>query len=160
MRLKSASAMVFVACLAGSSAVAQQKDEVAELAAAYCAAAILYDETAAEALMSDDLRAAIATARAVSDAYALANPGDKPPLGDGLALTAYQDGRQSCTAEAVTESGAVLVYVPGSDPSSAWRDRIEVTRAADGRLVIADIVYAPDYMSRFSTWLVEVAKIE
>jgi hypothetical protein len=151
---------VVAGLLSGTTAKAQNPVTAETLAVEFCAAAMMFDEAAAEALMTPALRDMVADARAVSDAYAAQYPDDKPPLGDGLALMAYQDAPESCTPEVVTETGAVLIYAPAVEPSAVWRDRLEFTRDAEGRLFISDIVYAPDYMTRFSTWLTEITAVE
>jgi hypothetical protein len=160
MKSKHVGLSFVAALLAGTSAMAQTPGAAETLATEFCAAAMMFDEVAAETLMTPDLRQVIAAARVVSDAYAAANPGDKPPFGDGLALMAYQDAPESCIPEEVTETGAVLAYAPAVDPSAVWRDRIEFIADADGRLLISDIVYAPDYTRRFSTWLTDITIIE
>jgi hypothetical protein len=127
------------------------------MALSFCAAVSSRNEAAAEALMTPDLQAAIARLRASDARFRLAYPGDKPPLGDGLRLTAFPDGLESCTPETVTADGVDLVYAPGSDPSAIWRDRLVLVAAPGGGVLVADVLYAPDRMSRFSDWLEEAA---
>lgn len=130
---------------------------VQRLAEAFCAAVRASDEAAAEALMTPALRDGIAALRVANAAFIAENPGDKPPLGNGLRLTAYQDYPESCTPEAVTDVGAVLVYQPAGVTDGAWRDRLEVEAAPDGQPLVSDILYAPDLTDRFSSWLVVTA---
>jgi hypothetical protein len=127
---------------------------VQRLAETFCAAVRASDEAAAEALMTPALREAIAALREANDAFLAANPGEKPPLGNGLRLTAYQDYPESCTPEAVTEAGADLVYQPAGVTDGAWRDRLEVNMGPEGEPSVSDILYAPDLRDRFSDWLV------
>jgi hypothetical protein len=130
---------------------------VQRLAETFCAAVRASDEAAAEALMTPALREGIAALRVANEAFLAANPGDKPPLGNGLRLTSYQDYPESCTPEAVTEAGAVLVYQPAGVTDGAWRDRLEVVTGPDGQPLLSDILYAPDLTDRFSDWLVVTA---
>jgi hypothetical protein len=139
----------------GSTAGATPAAEV--VAQTFCKAVSLADEAAAEALMTPGLQAAIARLRAADARFRLAYPGDKPPLGDGLRLTAFPDGLASCTPEMVTKDSVDLVYAPGSDPAATWRDRLVLVAAPDGGVLVADILYAPDQSSRFSDWLLEAA---
>lgn len=139
------------------ASVAAAAPDPASLAAQFCDAVRAGDEAQAEALMSPDLQAAIARLRVADAAFRKAYPGDKPPLGDGLRLTAFPDGLESCIPEAVTAQSADLVYAPGSDPSAPWRDRLVLLAAPDGGVLVADILYAPDQTARFSDWLAETA---
>jgi hypothetical protein len=154
MRLLSSCGLL--ACLAAPVQAADPA-EVQRLAEAFCAAVRASDEAAAEALMSPPLREGIAALRIANEAFLAANPGEKPPLGNGLRLTAYQDYPESCTPEAVTEAGAELLYQPAGATDGAWRDRLAVADGPDGKPVIADILYAPDLAERFSDWLVVTA---
>lgn len=149
---------ILVAVLAASTVVpALAGPAVDAVARAFCEAVRLSDEAAAEALMTPDLQAAIARLRLSDAAFREAHPGEKPPLGDGLRLTAFPDGLQSCTPEAVTPDSAGLVYAPGIDPSSQWRDRLVLVTAPDGGVLVADILYAPDQTTGFAAWLEEAA---
>jgi hypothetical protein len=124
---------------------------------AFCNAVRASDEPAAEALMTPDLQAAILRLRAADASFRATWPEDKPPLGDGLRLTAFPDGLDSCTPEAATAEGVDLVYAPGGDPGATWRDRLVLVAAPDGGLLVADVLYAPDRTARFSDWLAEAA---
>lgn len=144
-----------LAGLVASTAVAES--DPASLARQFCDAVRSSDEALAETLMSPDLQAAIARLRAADAEFRIAYPGDKPPLGDGLRLTTYPDGLDSCTPVAVTADSADLVYAPGSDPSATWQDRLVLMTTPDGGVLVADILFAPDQTARFSDWLSEVA---
>jgi hypothetical protein len=142
-----------LAGLVASMAAAEPNPE--SFALRFCEAVRSSDEALAEALMSPDLQAAIARLRVADAEFRIAYPGDKPPLGDGLRLTAYPDGLDTCTPIAVTADSADLVYVPGSDPSATWQDRLVLMATPDGGVLVADILYAPDQTARFSDWLSE-----
>jgi hypothetical protein len=145
-----------LACLAAPVHAADPAG-VLRLAEDFCTAVRASDEAAAEALMTPALRDGIAALRVANEAFMAANPGEKPPLGNGLRLTAYQDYPESCTPEAVSETGADLVYQPAGVTDGAWRDRLEVVAGPEGEALISDILYAPDLTERFSDWLVVTA---
>ena len=150
----SLSALALAGLVASMAAAEPNTDS---LALRFCEAVRSSDEALAETLMNPDLQAAIARLRLADAEFRIAYPGDKPPLGDGLRLTAYPDGLDSCTPVAVTADSADLVYVPGSDPSATWQDRLVLMATPDGGVLVADILYAPDRTARFSDWLSEVA---
>ena len=149
--------MGFLLAFLAAPAQASDTADVQRLAEAFCAAVRAGDEAAAEALMLPTLRKGIDALRVANDAFLLAYPGDKPPLGNGLRLTAYQDYPESCIPETVTRDGAVLVYQPAGVIGGAWRDRLEVAPGPDGRPLVSDILYAPDLAQRFSDWLAVTA---
>ncbi|MCX7299754.1 MAG: hypothetical protein NTX73_05125 [Rhodobacterales bacterium] len=149
--------LITLTILGATTAQAQDTTTAEALALEYCAAAIRFDEGAAENLMTPALRDLIAQARAANDAFLKKYPGDKPPLGDGLPLTGYQDATESCVPESVTETSAVLIYAPASSPSDIWRDQIEFEAQADGTLAVSDILYAPDLTQRFSAVMTGIA---
>ena len=146
--------------LAGLAAAAEEAaaaPDPASLARQFCDALRAGDQAGAEALMSAELQAAIARLRKADADYRIAYPQDKPPLGDGLRLTAFPDGLESCTPETVSAESADLVFAPGSDPSATWRDRLVLVATPDGGVLVADILYAPDQTARFSDWLADAA---
>lgn len=145
-----------LAGLAASAAAAAAPDP-ASLARQFCDALRAGDPAGAEALMTAELQVAIARLREADADYRIAYPQDKPPLGDGLRLTAFPDGLESCTPETVSAESADLVFAPGSDPSATWRDRLILVATPDGGVLVADILYAPDQTARFSDWLADAA---
>jgi hypothetical protein len=155
MRLVHTLIVLALAGLTASRAAAEP--DPASLALQFCDAMRAGDEAEAEALLSPDLQAAIARLRVADAEFRKAYPDDKPPLGDGLRLTAFPDGLESCTPKAVTPQSVDLVYAPGSDPSATWTDRLVLLAAPDGGVMVADILYAPDRTARFSDWLTESA---
>ncbi len=146
--------VLVLAGVTGSAALAQ---DAAGLALRFCDAVRQSSEPAAEALMTPDLQDAIARLRAADADYRRAHPEEKPPLGDGLRLTAFPDGLESCRPEAAGPSGVDLVYAPGSDPAATWRDRLVLVPGPEGGVLIADILYSPDFATRFSDWLSDAA---
>lgn len=127
-----------------------------QLARAFCAAVRSGNEAAAEALMTPELQTAIAALRVADDAFRAAQPDEKPPLGDGLRLTAFPDQPESCTPDEVTSGSVVLTYVPAGAADGLWRDQLLLVPVGKD-LKVADILYAPDGTYRFSRWLAESA---
>jgi hypothetical protein len=121
---------------------------------AFCAAVRASDEAAAEELMTAELQSAVAELRASDAAFRNASPTEKPPLGDGLRLTAFPDYPESCTVSEATSESVVLTYAPAGAPDAIWRDQLLLV-PVDGALRIADILYAPDGTYRFSSWLAD-----
>jgi hypothetical protein len=146
-------ALTAALALPAAALPARAGSDPAALAAAFCVTVRAGDETAAEALMTPELRAGIVRLRAADAAFRAIYPGDKPPLGDGLRLTGYVDYPESCAAEEAGPAGAVLVYAPAGAPADVWRDRLVFAPGPDGTPRIADILYAPDQTARFSDWL-------
>jgi hypothetical protein len=106
-----------------------------------------------EALMTPALRFAITHLRRADAAFQAAHPGEKPPQGNGLRLTAFQDYPESCTPEAVGDSGAVRLCQPAGIAGGVWRDRLKVVIGPDGTPMVSDILFAPDLTDCFSDWL-------
>lgn len=78
----------------------------------FCISSLGNDMAPVEALLTPDLSAAIAEAYAVSDAHAAANPGDKPPMGDGVPWRSWQDYADGCTVSAgLTEADHATVEI-------------------------------------------------
>jgi hypothetical protein len=71
----------------------------------FCVARIGNDMGPVTGILSAELTDDIARAQAVNDEWAKANPGDKPPLGDGIPWQSWPDYAPSCTVGDVTESG-------------------------------------------------------
>lgn len=129
--------------------------EPKQLGLDFCRAVQANAEPGAEALMSPALQAAVARLRSVDAAFRKANPGEKPPLGDGLRLVSFPDGLESCVPTVETPMRIDLAYAPKGDPAHGWHDRLLLARGPGGRLVISDIVYNQNDAQRFSAWLAE-----
>ncbi len=77
-----------------------------------------------EAIITPGLKKAIAKADALDAAYEKKNPGEKPPLGDGLPWQSSPDYSAKCTADA---------------PSSTAKEaRVSITYAFDGAPSVTD----------------------
>lgn len=128
------------------------------MVAAWCAAVMSLDEGAATALMSPDLQQDVAFARTASDAFAAAHPDEKPPLGDGLPLTAFADRVVDCAASDVGPGGALMTFTAGGGGTATWTDAIEFVPGPDGKLMIGDVLYAPERVVRLSDALTAIAE--
>jgi len=151
----SAAAMLLLGGCATGPAEMGQAQAIGE---DFCAAALQRDETRAERLMTSSLRAAVADLRRFDTAWRTRNPGEKPPLGDGLRLTAWQDSAESCVPGAVTAGSVTLAYVPNMAPDAKWEDRLELVRGPDGRLMVGDIHYDPAVGGSFRRWVAEMRR--
>ncbi len=134
-----------IALVLTALAVPAAADEPAtQLAEAFCAARLAYDEEAIRALLSADLLDLIARAEEVDARIAAAEPDEKPPLGDGIPYTSYWDAPESCTPGAVinhaTASSVEVVYSYAGEPDWGWTDRLVVVPVED-RLAIDDVLF-------------------
>jgi hypothetical protein len=143
-----AAALGLAACSAGTA-------EAERIGTAFCAAVTARDAVAATALMTPQLQAQIARLRAFDLRFRAKRPGDKPPLGDGLRLTAFPDAVTGCRVEAETALTVVVAYVPAGVPDGGWRDRLLLVRNAEGDLQVGDIAFAGDNRVRLRGWLNE-----
>ncbi|MFZ4689135.1 MAG: hypothetical protein ACOYLS_07845 [Polymorphobacter sp.] len=125
------------------------------LGTAFCAAVVAHDESAATALMTPAVQAQIRSLRAFDADFRRQRPGDKPPLGDGLRLTAFPDAVTGCRVTTENPLQIVLHYAPAGAPNDGWRDRLLLVKSADGRLQIGDIAFGSDNRVRLRGWLAE-----
>jgi hypothetical protein len=131
--------------------------EVQALGARFCAAVMAGDEDAAVALMSAELRQEVAALRAADAGWRARHPGEKPPLGDGLRLAAWQDAPGRCAPEAPGADRVVLAYAPASAPADVWRDTLVVGRQG-GRAVITDIRWEPRTGGTLRGWIAQARR--
>jgi len=131
-----------VLCLA-APALAQMEafGDATALAGAYCTAARADDQAQLRALASPDLLALIERAEAADATFAAANPGDKPPLGDGIPWRSVPDAITGCDVMGVrgTPDGTEVLLM-FSLPDALISDRLRVV-ATDGQFRIDDVIY-------------------
>lgn len=144
--------------VAGCATGPAELEQAQAIGAEFCASAVKRDEVRAERLMTSSLRAALADLRRFDAAWRTRNPGEKPPLGDGLRLTAWPDSPESCVPGAVTAGSVVLTYVPNMAPAERWEDRLELVRGPDGRLMVGDIRFDADVGGSFRQWISETRR--
>jgi hypothetical protein len=78
----------------------------------FCIAGLGNDMAPVEGLLSDDLKTVVDMAWEQNTAFELANPGDKPPLGDGLPWRTYPDYADGCTVgEGVMERESATIAI-------------------------------------------------
>jgi hypothetical protein len=86
-----------------------EPEQIAEI---FCIGSVGNNMAPVEALFSPELQALVAEAWEKNAAYEAANPGDKPPLGDGLPWRTWPDYADGCTAgEGVAEREMAVVAV-------------------------------------------------
>jgi hypothetical protein len=84
----------------------------------FCIGSLGNDMAPVEALLSNELKTAVAEAWKKNAAYEAANPGDKPPLGDGLPWRTWPDYADGCTVGEGTverEEATVVIDYTFSD---------------------------------------------
>lgn len=145
MRLRAV--LIAFALAFGGVAEAHAADTPESVAAAFCAARLDPDETAYGPLLTPSLNALIAAAWAKNEAFEKANPGDKPPLGDGIQFQAYPDQSPVCRAGAVALGPASttvdIEHVFPDIENADWTDRLVLLPEGD-RLLIDDVLYGPE----------------
>lgn len=130
------------------------------LVADYCVAVQKSDEAAAVAMMAPALQEAVAAARRANDQFAANHPDEKPPLGDGLRLSAFPDVPESCMPEAIDESSVTIEYRPLGSAEGAWRDRLILVPDGAGGVQIGDIEFGLSDADTLSLWLSQAAEAE
>lgn len=156
-------AIILLAPLAAVPVLGQEGPTIltpAQIGQIFCLGRIGNDMAPVEGLLTPDLGDVIAQAWARNDAWAAANPGDKPPLGDGIPWQAWQDYAPRCTARSASyemdEARVWLDYVfpetpraeftdtlhlkliPGPDGWNVWRiDNVSFASGSDLRAALA-----------------------
>lgn len=144
--------MLIVPALLLQAAANDPQGDAAAIAGAFCGAVASGEQDAAIALLTDTLRAKVATARAI-DAMIPKAAGEKGPLGDGLPLTGEPDAVGSCRVEEAAAHSVRVIYTFDGTPAANWFDRLVLRqRMEDGRSRIADVHYG-DSGKGLSAWL-------
>jgi hypothetical protein len=94
----------------------------------FCLSRIGNDEAVLDGILTADLKAAIADAWAKDEAWETANPGEKPPLGDGIPWAAWPDYASECTVGLVslmkTDARVEISYSFPEDPAANFTDTL------------------------------------
>ena len=143
------------AMLFGCTTVQIGNSDVEAVAKSYCVAMIANDEAKAEMLLSDSLRLAITKARETNRLFEAAHPGDKPPLGDGLPLTAYTDQPSKCTPTNMRDGSVTLRYELAYGPEADWQDKL-IFETSTGGAKIADVLFGPEHKHTLSQALATI----
>jgi hypothetical protein len=105
-----------------------------KIGAMFCRARQAGDTSTIERLTTPALLAAIAHAQAVSDAFLIASPGEKPPLGDGVPWQAHPDRADRCTPGEPVVDGMTariaIAYDFAEQPDAAWIDTLVLVLTA------------------------------
>jgi len=100
----------------------------------FCLSRTGNDMAPAEALLTAPLAGAIAAAWARNDAWAAGNPGDKPPLGDGIPWQAWPDYASECRPGLVTlmrsDARVEIAYAFSDAPEAGFVDTLVLRRVA------------------------------
>lgn len=154
--------LVGAALVAGVvAAPAQETDEHLVLGSLFCQLRANGGEQPVRYLLTKALLDAIDAAYATSDAWEKANPGDKPPLGDGIPFQSFPDVADGCgpTKSAVVDGVPMIdiSYTFKAYPDADYADRI-VVRNENGRPLIDDVLYQTnDYKSGLREILADIA---
>lgn len=155
MTISRSRAVVLLPALALAACIGRTDLQSEALARQFCAAVLKGDEAAAVALMTPDLQVQVAQMRKLDADWRERNPDQKPPLGDGLRLTAWQDAPGTCTPGPPGRYRIELSYSPASAPADRWRDTLILVRVA-GDLKVADIEFDPKSGGSLRGWVNEV----
>ena len=108
-------------------AIALSPTQVGEV---FCLSRLGNDLGPIEGLLTPELAAAIAEAERKNVAWEKANPGDKPPLGDGIPWAAWPDHAPGCAAGEpsymMDEASIAIAYGFPDAPEADYRDRLEL----------------------------------
>ena len=123
---------VLPALLLAGAAESQQPITLtpAQVGEMFCLSRLGNDPQAIEGLLTADLKSAIAEAEKRDAAWATANPGDKPPLGDGIPWQAWQDYAPHCTVGDTTlmmdEASVAIAYDFPDAPEARFTDTLKL----------------------------------
>lgn len=135
MRHRTAVAILPLVLLASLPAQAQMitisPEQIGQI---FCIGSLGNDMAPVEALLTPDLSAAIAAANAASEAYEAANPGDKPPMGDGVPWRSWPDYADGCTVSAGTveadRATVIINYSFAAEASANYSDTLQLKPVA------------------------------
>jgi len=118
------------------------------------------DDKAMQGILSRDLRGLWKTAMTMNDTWARLNPGEKPPLGDGIQTQAYPDFAPGCELvepfAGQGEKRTVTVHRSFTDHAAPdWEDELDLI-SEDGSWVIDDIHFGPHYKDSLRAGLKDV----
>ena len=98
----------------------------------FCLSRTGNDEAVLDGILTSELKTAIADAWAKDDAWETANPGEKPPLGDGIPWQAWPDYATECNVGLVTlmktYAKVEINYVFADDAEANFTDTLLLKR--------------------------------
>lgn len=159
MRLPAVLAAIVGTALA-SPALAQSDDHFL-LGTFFCQMRANGAERPVRFLLTKAMLEAIDAAEVASEKYEAANPGDKPPLGDGIPFQSFPDVADSCAPSAAKADGQTvsidIAYTFKATPDANFTDRL-VVKEENGRPLIDDVLYGSDaYKSSLRQVLADIA---
>ncbi len=139
--------MTMLVAFAASEAKAQGKSDHLVLGQLFCDLRKDNAEVPVRYLLTEELLKQIDAAEAASQKFETDNPGDKPPLGDGIPFQSYPDVADQCRPASYTASGGNaqidIQYSFTATPDANFTDRL-VVKMESGRPLIDDVLYATD----------------
>jgi hypothetical protein len=103
-----------------------------EIGHIFCLSRLTGDTGPLDGLLSPDLATAIAEAEELNLQWQDANPGDKPPLGDGIPWQSWPDYAAECTVGLVTlmksDARVEITYGFPDSPDAAFTDSLLLKR--------------------------------
>jgi len=107
----------------------------AQIGQIFCISRLGNDMAPVQGLLTPALTQAIADAEKLDAAWAAKNPGEKPPLGDGLPWQTFQDYAPQCAAGTVEtgKDGALVEinYAFPDSPAANFTDKLHLTPVED-----------------------------
>jgi hypothetical protein len=164
MRASAALVIAVITGLSGPALAEEMGLTPQQIGAAFCLARLSGDSGPITGLLTAGLAAELQIAEAKNAAWEKANPGEKPPLGDGVPWSTYVDYASTCTVGTVdakdTQAAVEIRYgfpeVPEADYSdwltlakvevpalygTAWRiDNVVFIEGGDMRIVLKDML--------------------
>ena len=117
-----------------------------QIGAIFCITRVGNDMAPVEAILTPGLKKAIARADAAEASWEKHNPGEKPPLGDGLPWQAHPDYTTQCSAdhpvEGKLEARVNISYAFADDPKTNYTDTLVLKPIPDAN--IGDSVWRLD----------------
>ncbi|MDB5541240.1 MAG: hypothetical protein JWQ89_2967 [Devosia sp.] len=127
----------------------------------FCIARLGNDMAPVEGLLTAELKSAIADAEAKNDAIQKAEPGDKPPLGDGIPWQDAPDYAAECNVGGVTlnedKASVAIAYGFPDYPDANFTDSLELKLVDDAS--IGAPVWRIDNVSYASTGDLQTALV-
>ncbi len=123
-----------IACAAGAAAPAAGTEAFIitpeQLGQIFCIARLGNDMAPIEGMLTPGLASDIAVANAANDAWAAANPGEKPPLGDGIPWQSWPDYAPQCSVGEASyemdEAGVAIEYAFPAEPDANFTDTLRL----------------------------------
>lgn len=110
----------------------------------FCMARTVGDMSLAEPYFSAELSFAIEKALALNAVIQKEHPDEKPPLGDGVPWSSYEDAAGECSvdyaAARANPEAIPVTYTYAGDPKVTWSDTL-LLRTVDGEWKLDDIAY-------------------